>query len=624
MSLKTRLRFAVSVLMAAVVIALSLLNVHSFLSNDFKRTAEIASSLAGQIQTATRERLERMPTTSTAPEEIKRLWKETVVTDPIFTAMLRRALDNWHLMTEVYMTDGDGKVLASTAAPKVGSQASNEHDIAAWEHRSAFDIARQVFVSQEDAESREPLAIQGESKPFLTTHVVVSVAMLRDEMKRPLRALGTVFAISLIVSLILAVLLPNLVVDPLERLSRQLDLMATGKFAVAPKGQRHEAKEFEAVYSKLDLLGQQFLGARENVDDMRSNVEHLLDKMEQAVMLADPAGRLMMAGTNAGRLLGLGAESVNGRLLADLVTPRSELAAVIDEAIKGQQPIRERIVKMLTGEVERTLSVSCEPLPRGADGRAVGTLITMRDAETRGKIEEELGLAARLAALGRLTRGVAHEIKNPLNAITLHLEVLRSRLEEPAPEVDVIIREISRLDRVVKTFLDFNRPVEPRMRQVDLTEMADDVAQLVGPQAKGRKIEIVLGDGTPAMILGDRDLLKQAVLNVVMNAMDAMPEGGRISIATRRNSGRCELAVTDTGPGIPAEVQDRIFSLYFTTKKQGSGIGLAIAYRFVQLHDGKLEFSSETGKGTHFLFSFPEAVSAPRGPQLAISRTQGA
>jgi hypothetical protein len=201
--------------------------------------------------------------------------------------------------------------------------------------------------------------------------------------------------------------------------------------------------------------------------------------------------------------------------------------------------------------------------------------------------------------------------------------MLRHRLEEEAPEVDIIGREISRLDRVVKTFLDFNRPVEPQMRRMDVNEIVAELGKLIAPQAAERNIEVRL-EQNPAMINGDRDLLQQAMLNVVMNAMEAMPAGGVLTITTSSNRGHCEVVVGDTGPGIPPEVQDRIFSLYFSTKKQGSGIGLAMAFRFVQLHDGKLEFFSQVGAGTTFRFIFPEAVSTARASQIAISRSHGA
>jgi PAS domain S-box-containing protein len=401
-------------------------------------------------------------------------------------------------------------------------------------------------------------------------------------------------------------------------------LMATGEFPPVNPNARREAREVAAVYSKLNLLGKQYQGARENVDDLRTNVQQLLERLEQAVLMVDPAGRLIMAGKNAGLLLGNEAETLNGKLLTEVFPPDSEAGRIIIGAILERIAIRDQVVTFEVADTQRKLSVTVEPLLRGPEQRALGTLIMLRDVETRGELVAELGLADRLSALGRLTHGVAHEIKNPLNAITLHLEILRNRLETEAPEVDVIGREISRLDRVVKTFLDFNRPVNPQMKVVDLSELIQDLNRLIKPETVEKNIAVVLDCPDGVLIDGDRDLLKQAVLNVLMNAIEAMPEGGKLTVSTRRSGSLTQLSIADTGGGIPPEVQDRIFNLYFSTKTRGSGIGLAMAFRFVQLHNGKLEFTSQSGAGTTFRFTFPEAVSATRTQHLLVSQSQSA
>jgi signal transduction histidine kinase len=330
-----------------------------------------------------------------------------------------------------------------------------------------------------------------------------------------------------------------------------------------------------------------------------------------------------MAGRTAQRMLGSENGKLAGRALLEVIPPDSEPGRLLERALHTRTRISEQVVQMPTPD-HRRLSISCEPLNSAEGEEQLGMLITMHDPEAGGQIEAELGIAQRLAALSRVTRGVAHEIKNPLNAITLHLEVLRGRLEEPAPEVEVISREIARLDRVVKMFLDFNRPVEPEIQHVDLSGTVAEIERLISPEAKKKGISVQSAAKEPAIINADVDLLNQAILNVVMNALDAMPGGGTLTIEVHKDGGLCEVSVADTGPGIPEEVQDRIFSLYFSTKKQGSGIGLALAYRFVQLLDGRLEFSSQAGVGTTFRFTFPEAISASRPANLVLSRSHGA
>jgi signal transduction histidine kinase len=231
------------------------------------------------------------------------------------------------------------------------------------------------------------------------------------------------------------------------------------------------------------------------------------------------------------------------------------------------------------------------------------------------RMESQLDVASRLAAISRITGGVAHEIKNPLNAISLHLDLLRARLGGPeeslTSEIDILSREVRRLDRVVKTFLDFSRPVDVRLVEVDLAALVREVADLMTPQAKLGRIDLRFdppANGEITAIRGDADMLKQAVLNLVTNAMDAMQKGGLLAMSVARAGDYVTVEVADNGPGIPPELRQKVFQLYFTTKSSGSGIGLAMTYRAVQMHNGTIDFSSVDGQGTTFRLQFPAWV----------------
>jgi signal transduction histidine kinase len=239
--------------------------------------------------------------------------------------------------------------------------------------------------------------------------------------------------------------------------------------------------------------------------------------------------------------------------------------------------------------------------------------VRLRDPEAQRKLGRELQTADRLAAISRVSSGVAHEVKNPLNAILLHVEVAKSKLAhgdtEIEPQMEIISREILRLDRVVKTFLDFTRPVELKLATVPLQELVGEIVELARPQADASRIRVsVEQQAEGAEVRVDRDLLKQAVLNVVVNAMQAMPEGGDLRFEAVANEDTAEIRISDTGAGIPPELREKIFRLYFTTRQQGSGIGLAMTFRIVQLHDGTIDFTSELGKGTTFLIRLPIAI----------------
>jgi signal transduction histidine kinase len=235
------------------------------------------------------------------------------------------------------------------------------------------------------------------------------------------------------------------------------------------------------------------------------------------------------------------------------------------------------------------------------------------------------------SAMSSIARGVAHEFKNPLNAIALRLELLRERVAEEAPEaesdIDILTQEVARLDRVVKTFLDLSRPVTLERDAVQAGQLASDIVELVRPEAQqlGIVTELVQSD-EPVVVRADEGLLRQALLNVDKNSLEAMTGGGRLRVTVSRRGGDCEIAVSDTGPGIPAEIRERIFDPYFSTKERGSGIGLALTMRAMQLHGGAVEVESEPGHGSTFRLLLPaeqvQALAAPGSAPRPAATTE--
>jgi signal transduction histidine kinase len=256
------------------------------------------------------------------------------------------------------------------------------------------------------------------------------------------------------------------------------------------------------------------------------------------------------------------------------------------------------------------------------------------------QVHSTLNYSRKLAALGRLMAGVAHEVKNPLNAMTIHLELLKSKLTrvtEPvgvpaaaggadratrlAPaasasvnpdatrHVEIIGKEIQRLDQVLNGFLRFARPDELKLQPTQLANVVSDVITTIAPEAQQLRVTVKheCPPDLPA-INADPAMLRQALLNLALNACQAMPDGGTLKITCRPAArGRVEVDVQDTGVGIPPENLEKIFDLYFTTKERGSGIGLSMVYRIAQLHDGEVEVQSTPGSGTRFRLLFPQA-----------------
>jgi signal transduction histidine kinase len=241
----------------------------------------------------------------------------------------------------------------------------------------------------------------------------------------------------------------------------------------------------------------------------------------------------------------------------------------------------------------------------------------LRRVQAGGAAGRELAqLSKRIAALGRLTAGVAHEVKNPLNAMTIHLELLRQKLEQgrPAADVrthaDIIGREIKRLDAVVQGFLKFARPEDMRVERVSLGALAAEVAQAIRVEAEHAHVTVeTTAPDKPLEVEADPTMLRQALFNLAVNAVQAMPHGGTLRFACESGrDGRALVRVRDTGTGIPPDQLARVFDLYFTTKAGGSGIGLSMVFRTVQLHQGDIDVESTPGAGTTFTIALPRAA----------------
>jgi signal transduction histidine kinase len=294
------------------------------------------------------------------------------------------------------------------------------------------------------------------------------------------------------------------------------------------------------------------------------------------------------------------------------------LGLLLAQAAQTGRPLRNRRVP-ISRDGEGSVFVvllSVDILERykaGPDGRGTGLLVRLRDPEATRQIGRQLQTADRLAAISRISSGVAHEVKNPLNAMLMHVELARMKMargdHDLTGEMQIISREILRLDRVVKTFLDFTRPVELKLTEVALDSFVNEIVELAQPQAAASGIRISAEQQTEGVSISvDVDLLKQAILNVVVNAMEAMPGGGDLRFESAVVGDEAVIRIIDSGPGIPPELRDKIFRLYFTTKKDGSGIGLAMSFRIVQLHDGTIDFFSEPRKGTTFVIRLPMTV----------------
>ncbi|HSB12946.1 MAG TPA: ATP-binding protein [Bryobacteraceae bacterium] len=632
MSLKTRLRLSIVALVVSIVLALSALNLHSVATARSEDVLERARMSALQVQSVLVQRLNEQTVKRTPPanlDETKALWSEIVRSDQELTSLLKDTMASSRTTVEIAISGEDGRILTSSNPATVGTPARKLPSLENWTRKSPWEKLWDIFTQRLDYEVRLPLGVAEQQAPVFEIQVAVSSVLLRNTLVPQMWYFALALLVSFLGALALAMLVSNLAFRPLAKISDAIDRIARGESVRDDAPGEGESKEYTALQSKLSVLGQQFRGAREDAVQLRGNIERLLERLEEVVLLFDRNDRLIVAGRSAENFLGRGRWEMFGRGLDEVFPSSTPLGAVIQSAVQLRHPVKDHLVQLdRSGQAAARLLVNVELLEDFPSHERLGTMVSLRDAESRRQLQSQLDVSTRLEAISRLTGGVAHEIKNPLNAIALHLEVLKSRLGSDAEleqEIGIISSEITRLDRVVKTFLDFTRPVDLRLATVDLGKLVGEVATLVEPQARTCAVEVVADTGhEPARIRGDRDLLKQAVLNVVMNGVEAMKNGGRLEIQVRRSGEDCTVRVSDQGPGIPPETRGKIFNLYFTTKGKGSGIGLAMTFRIVQLHNGTIDCTSETGKGTTFWLRFSaagEEETAGKEPAAAVEES---
>ncbi len=505
MSLRIRLVLLIVALVTLVAVALSALHLDTLidtLSQDVldrsnRNSQEVSSFLIDYLN-------QHAGPGPNGAEGAKEEWYRLVSTEPDITSRLVKTMALSPFLSEINVAGQSGRILASSSERRVGTDLATLRDFGQWVNGPIHSRLADLMTRDTSLQVMATLGVKDQPEHVLSVQMVVSTVLLHKPLREELQSLALVSGGSLLAVLVITLIATNLALRPLKRIDQTIDRIVQGSYA--GQSPHSSPKEFAVLESKLNLLGQQYRGARENATELRHDVDLLLQRMAS-----------------------------------------------------------------------------------------------------------QLDVASRLAAISRLTGGVAHEMKNPLNAIALRLDFLRAKLGAPEEElnkdIDVLAKEIARLDRVVKTFLDFSRPVEVHFEDVDLSALTREVADLMTPPARLAHVELAVdAPATPVVLRGDADLLKQALLNLVTNAIEAMRDGGSLRLVTGSANGSVSLDVADTGPGIPAAQRDRVFQLYFTTKNYGSGIGLALTYRAVQLHNGTIAFESEEGRGTTFHLQFPASI----------------
>jgi PAS domain S-box-containing protein len=614
------LRAKLTMLMAGLVLlstaVLSLLFLELLLQQVIHDTDRRANELAHEVFDSARHALEAAKAKgarplSDDPRDTVEYVRKAFESSEELSNELQSAIAS-PLIYEVTIVDSEGRVLVASEPSLPGKIALRRVSL---EQLLQSPFVRQVRVLTERAHIYEvdyPFNVRGEA--FGEVRVAVSTTFFVNDIKPRLRRWGTIAVLALVLSTILAAVVSGFALAPIGDILAQLERISAGEYdtgAIIAKETVESTDELGQVRRKITQVGQQLRGVHEIFSSLRDNMNSVMAGLEDGLLLFTRDARAVMVSPAAEKFLGAPASDFLGRRVTDIFPPGHPLheALHLDGDVL-REVASETDLEMPDGS--RRVGVSVQVI-QGA-GERMGAMVTLRDLDSIESINTQLQVSERLAAVGRITAGVAHEVKNPLNSMRLWLENLKELLP---PETDgaaqqavhVLDMEIDRLDAVVKRFLDFARPMEVRLESTQLADLLREVVDLASPQLLQSKVEVaqLLPIGIPEVFV-DRDLLKQAVLNLVLNAVEAMPDGGQLQMTLSRRGEMAEITVGDTGRGIPLENHQRVFQLFFTTRPGGSGIGLASTFRIVQLHNGSIDFTTEVGRGTTFRIELPLAA----------------
>jgi len=621
--LKTKITLTIAFLVLAVVGVNSALSVATLtrqvIHQADNRASLVVQRVFFQTQTALADAArEGKAPASNQPADVREYARAALGENASLTSLIDAEVAD-PLLYEVTIVDRDATALTSSDTSLPGRKAPSRPPLSQFVNASFFRQLRIIYGPQQAYAVTYPFQLgpAGHQVPLGEIRVAVDTSLLRNEITPALYSAGGQALASVLISLCLAFIVSNVSLAPLGRISAQLDRISRGEFDQQPL---ESGDEFGQVSTKIIQIGQQLRGVREIFSTLRENVDQVLGGLEDGLLLFSQDGRAVMVSPAVENFLGAPSDQLLGRAAGEIFPPLHPLRSALGLAGEQFEPVAAAEVDVQNPEAglpPRRIGVSVQIITEGGTRMA---LVRFHNLESRD-LTSLLQVSEHMSALSRCTAGVAHEVKNPLNSMRLWLENLKETLppgeELPLQAVAVLDNEIDRLDSVVKRFLDFMRPPQGlRFEETHLSELLNEVAGVARAQMvrSGVQLDTRFAEVPPVRV--DRQLLKQALLNLVFNAIEAMPAGGELTLALDRRGEMAEIRVSDTGQGIPPEKRGRVFQLFFTTRPGGSGIGLASAYKAVQLHEGEIEFESEVGRGTTFRIELPLS----RGLEPAFSR----
>jgi len=538
--------------------------------------------------------------------------------------------------------DADGAVAAHSRRPdRVGKILRGE----ASERAAATmePLTQEMVTSAGVAVYDFAVPVMVDEKKWGTVRLGLSKTRMETEIRRTRLELGALTLVTLLLGGMAAALVARRIARPVQQLAEGAAAISRGDL-----NQRIEPStgdEIGRLASAFNDMAAQLLHQRtaleeahgglrrqfEELADLKSYTDNILGSLTSGIVTIDLDGRVVTLNPAAELLSGFFRGEAAGRYCTELFAHTPEISDLLTETLATRAPIAS-VPLTLRRRNGTTLPIEFSTAPlKGGEGKDLGVIGVFRDLTLVRKLESDLRRSDRLAALGTMAAGLAHEIKNPLTSLLTFSRHLDRKFDDRNFRErfrSVVPRELERINGIVERLLALARPARLAFTLVRLPELLDRALELHVAQFDERHVEVVreyARDVPP--IQADTDALYQVFVNLVTNALDAMPRGGRLTVraswagtgdplppAYRRSTGRVKVEVEDTGVGIEPADTDRIFNPFYTTRDSGTGLGLALAHKIVQDHGGAISFQSARGRGTTFtivLSLVPDPPSAP-------------
>ena len=606
----------ITILFTALVVTYSTVYLSQLLKQRLLWADETASQLTDQLRYSASKAVPDLTSTridTENPKAMRAAITNYFQTDANLNELLESVVGNSRIIYDAAIVDPNGVAILDWNPALIGKPVPERPNLDVLKNAGFRQQLRLLYGSATVYEVSHKIEMGGQT--FGGVRVAVDTVFLRNELTPKLQQAAFFSVVAIFCSLVLGSVVSNFALGPLRTIARDLDSVSAGDPLPAAE-EDTGSDEVGLVSLKIAHLGRQIRDTNQIFSALKDNVEQVMANLQDGLMLFTRDSRVVLVSASAEKFLSRPRREILGRTAEEIFSDGTVLGTVVLSAFRKQKPLPQYEFDAADG---RRAEVSLDFIHE--KGTPIGALLTMRDVESVRRIENEIEISRRLSSAGRVTRGVAHEVKNPINAIVLHLQLLQNKIKQDDPEaqrhMDVIGNEIHRLDRVVQILVDFTRPRDLRMEETDLRGILEEVVLLAAPDASRRGITVAKDLPKEALpVRVDSDLMKQAILNLVINGVQAMAHGGTLTVVGLRDEDTVIAEVRDQGSGIPPEAQEKIFELYYTTKGEqgGSGIGLAQTYQIMQWHYGSIEFDSIVGAGTTFRLRLPAAKSNKTQP----------